>query len=324
LPVKREHGGNPDPKILDFSANVNPLGPPKAVLDLFGRGADFLGKYPSLDAGEFCAAAASHHRIPRECVLAGNGSTDLIYLLTRLFEGQRVRVVVPAFTEYEDACEAAGIAVNEGEPDVTFLANPTSPEGRLIPRDEILGHPGRLVVDEAFMDFVGEEESLVGRAAEDSRLIVMRTLTKFYAIPGLRLGYLVAAPGTVSRLRRWQPPWSVNALAISAGIVSLADWEYAERTRLKVNGLREDLIKGLAESNLEPMPSLTNFILCRVPDAEFLCRELLARGIAARNCDSFTNLEMNRYVRFAVRAGDDNCRLIQAVMEIREKCPALL
>ncbi len=322
--MKREHGGNSDPGILDFSANVNPLGPPKAVLALFERGADFLTKYPSPDAREFCGAVASHHRIPQECVLAGNGSTDLIYLLTRLFEGKRVRVAVPAFTEYEDACEAAGIAVNEGEPDVTFLANPTSPEGRLIPREEILGHSGRLVVDEAFMDFTGERESLVNRAAEDPRLIVMRTLTKFYAIPGLRLGYLVAAPGTVSRLRRWQPPWSVNALAISAGIASLADREYAEDTRLKVVELREELFKGLSDSNLEPIPSQTNFILCRVPDAEFLCRELLDRGIAARNCDSFTNLEMNRYVRFAVRGGEDNRRLIRAVMEIRDKCPALL
>ncbi len=322
--MKREHGGTLDPAVLDFSANVNPLGPPIAVRALFGQGTDLVTKYPSPDAREFCEAVASHHHISENCVLAGNGSTDLIYLLTRLFVGRKVRVIVPAFTEYEDACEAAGIAVNEGEPDVTFLANPTSPDGRLGPHDEILSQPGELVIDEAFMDFVGERESLVNRAAKDPRLIVLRTLTKFYAIPGLRLGYLVAVPEIISKLRCFQPPWSVNALAISAGIASLADREYAENTRLKIGELRENLITDLAGSNVEPIPSQTNFIVCRVPDAGFLCRELLDRGIAPRNCDSFTNLEKNRYVRFAVQTAEENNRLIMAVREIMEKCPAVL
>ena len=322
--MKRDHGGTLDPSVLDFSANVNPMGPPESVRALLEQGADILTKYPSPDAGAFCEAAANHHGIPKGCVLAGNGSTDLIYLLTRLFEGQRVRVVVPAFTEYEDACEAAGIAVNEGDPDATFLANPTSPEGRLIPNGEILGQPGGLVVDEAFMDFVGERESLVTRAAKDPRLIVLRTLTKFYAMPGLRLGFLVAVPEVVSRLRRFQPPWSVNALASSAGIAALADQEYAERTRRKIRELREDFVQNLAELELNPFPSQANYVLCRVPDASSLCRELLHRGIAARNCDSFTNLEMNRYVRFAVRTAEENRRLIESLMEIEKKCPAVL
>jgi threonine-phosphate decarboxylase len=322
--VKREHGGTLDPSVLDFSANVNPMGPPESVRALLAQGVDILTKYPSPDAGEFCEAAANHHGVPRECILAGNGSTDLIYLLTRLFEGQRVRVVVPAFTEYEDACEAAGIVVNEGEPDATFLANPSSPEGQLASSDEILSHPGQLVVDEAFMDFAGDRESLAARAAKDPRLIVLRTLTKFYAMPGLRLGYLIAIPEVISRLRRFQPPWSVNALAISAGIAALADREYAERTRRKIRELRADLVRGLEELELSPYPSQTNYVLCRVPDAGSLCRELLRRGIAARNCDSFTNLEMNRYVRFAVRTAEENRLLINVLMEIEKKCPAVL
>ncbi len=320
--MKRGHGGAIDPFVLDFSANVNPLGPPEGVRSLLIQRTDSILRYPTPDAGEFCEAAASHHRIPRGCVLAGNGASDLIYLVTRLFVGLRARVVVPAFTEYEDACEAAGIPVNQENYDVTFAGNPTSPEGRLIPREEILRLDGKLVIDEAFMDFTAGSESLVDRAAEDPRVIVIRSLTKFYAIPGLRLGYLIAAPDTISRLRRLQPPWNVNALAIQAGVAALADREYGERTRRTVRRLRESLTRGLSDAGLNPLPSETNFVLCKVPDAGSLCRELLSRGIAARNCDSFTAIEPNRYVRFAVRTGEENDRLLAACREIMNPCPA--
>jgi len=283
---------------------------------------DLVSRYPSVDADEFCAAVAQHHAVPRECVLAGNGSSDLIYLVARLFPGASAQVAVPAFTEYEDACEALGISVNRGQPDVTFAGNPTNPEGRLLPREQILRLPGTLVVDEAFMDFVGDRESLLGQASGDPRLIVIRSLTKFYAIPGLRIGYLVAVPETISRLRRLQPPWSVNALAAAAGIAALRDGEYAGRTRRAIGELRDRLAGGLADAGLEPLPSEVNFILCRVDDAATLCGELLARGIAARNCDSFTGLEHNRYVRFAVRTHAENERLLAALREIVQRCPA--
>jgi len=320
--VKRPHGGAADPAILDFSANVNPLGPPDGVRTLLERAVDLVSRYPTVDARDFREAVARHHAIGGECVLAGNGSTELIYLVTRLFGGCRARVLAPAFTEYEDACEAAGIAVNGGGETVTFLANPTSPEGCLRPREEILKLPGTLVIDEAFMDFVGNHESLALDACRDPRLIVLRTLTKFYCIPGLRLGYLVAVPETVNRLKRLQPPWTVNALASAAGVVALEDKAYAEFTRRFVAERREELAQGLRAIGLEPRPSVANYILCRVPDAAHLCDELLKRGIAARNCDSFTGLEPNRYVRFAVRKRSENERLLAALKEICEKCPA--
>ncbi len=320
--MNRPHGGAADPSLLDFSANINPLGPPDGVRDVLDRGADLVSRYPSVDADDLCVAAARHHAVPRECVLAGNGGSDLIYLVARLFAGARAQVAFPAFTEYEDACEAAGISVNRGEPDVTFAGNPTSPEGRVLPREQILSLPGALVVDEAFMDFVGDRESLLAQAPHNPRLIVIRSLTKFYAIPGLRIGYLVAVPDTISRLRRLQPPWSVNALAAAAGIAALRDGEYAERTRRAIPALRERLARGLADAGLEPLPSEVNFILCRVADAATLCGELLPRGIAARNCDSFTGLEDNRYVRFAVRTHAENERLLAALREIVQRCPA--
>ena len=320
--MKRLHGGASDPALLDFSANVNPLGPPDAVLAVLSKGTELVSRYPDPGARDFCAAAANHHEIPQDCILAGNGSSDLIYLVAQLFTGERARVIVPAFTEYEDACEAAGLHVDDGARTLTFLGNPTSPEGRLIPREEILGMPGTLVIDEAFMDFVEDQESLVTQAARDPRLIVIRTLTKFYAIPGLRLGYLVSVPETISRLWRLQPPWSVNALAEAAGTAALGDPRYAAFTRKFIRERREELSRGLRKTGLDLHPSTANYILCRVPDAELLCRELLGHGIAARNCDSFSGIEKNRYVRFAVRKRSDNQQLLSALEEVFKKCPA--
>ena len=318
--MKRAHGGASDKFVLDFSSNVNPLGPPDGVLRVLTQGNELISAYPDPEADAFCRAAALHLGVPRECILAGNGATDLIYLITRLFAGGRARVITPAFTEYEDACEAAGIPVNEGGEGFTFLANPTSPAGQLSPANEILKNPGSLVVDESFIDFAGEEYSLAIKASADPRLIVLRSLTKFYAIPGLRLGYIVAPPETVSRLKRLQPPWSVNALAIAAGVAALKDRDHAEHTRRLVPELRDKLSSGLESLGLGPLHSTVNFILCRVPDAALLCRELLEIGIAARNCDSFTGLEKNRFVRFAVRCHEDNARLLGALKEIVETC----
>lgn len=320
--MKRSHGGASDPTILDFSANVNPLGVPDSVRAVLADGAALVERYSSADARDFTRAVSRHHQIPEECVMAGNGASDLIYLVARLFAGERGHVVVPAFTEYEDACEAMGIRLGGDTPAVTFVGNPSSPEGKLRSKDEILALPGTIVLDEAFMDFVGEEESQVTRAATDARLIVLRTLTKFYAIPGLRLGYLVAAPAMVARLRRLQAPWSVNALAEAAGVAALREEEYGAFTRRFVRERREELSKGLKDVGLEPRTSVTNYILCRVPDGARLCGELLKRGIAARNCDSFTGMEPNRYVRFAVRKRSENERLLAALKEICERCPA--
>jgi threonine-phosphate decarboxylase len=320
--VKRLHGGASDPTLLDFSANVNPLGVPDKVRAVLADGAARVDRYPTPDAREFAAAIARHYGIPSQCVLPGNGASDLIYLVARLFAGCPGRVIVPAFTEYEDACEASGIQLDHSAPVVTFVGNPSSPEGCLRSREEVLRLDGTLVVDEAFMDFVDEQESLLRRAAEDPRLIVLRTLTKFYAIPGLRLGFLVAVPETVSKLRLLQPPWSVNSLAEAAGLAALEEHEYADFTRRFVRERREELSKGLKASGLEPLPSVTNYILCRVVDASLLCGELLKRGMVARNCDSFTGLEKNRFVRFAVRKRSENERLIAALKEICQQCPA--
>ena len=325
--MKRLHGGVSDPGILDFSANVNPLGPPEAVKGAV-QNLELISRYPSADARPLCEAAARRHGISPDSILAGAGASELIYLLARFFQGQRARIETPAFTEYEDACEAMGLTLTEGAAEVVFLANPKCPEGILRDKAEVLrvGMAGEasvvdgtsmLVVDETFLDFAGDEESLVQEAASRPGIVVLRALTKFYALAGLRAGYLVAEPSIVAVLKRLQPPWSVSGPAQAAAVVALADGEYAARTRSVVPLWREELSKGLAGAGLQPLPSCTNFILCKVPDAAALCKGLLEKGLAARNCDSFTGLEKNRFVRFAVRRPDENARLIMVLGKLR-------
>jgi threonine-phosphate decarboxylase len=314
--MKRLHGGAKDPSLLDFSANVNFLGPPDSVRALLAGAADHVDRYPSADAAPLREALARHHGIPADCILAGNGASELIYLAAALYRGRRGRVVTPAFTEYEDACDAYGIALGAAAPELTFVGNPGSPGGRLLPRKEILALPGILIVDEAFIDFAGGRESLIDAAAADPRIIVLRSLTKFYALPGLRIGFAVAVPETIRALKLLQPPWSVNQLAQLAGIAAIRDAAYAERTLRELAPAREELRKGLSTLGFDPSPSETNYVLCRVPDAAALQEALLARGIAVRNCDSFTGLDPNRFVRIAVRAPAENRRLLSALAGI--------
>lgn len=314
--MKRPHGGARDASLLDFSANVNFLGPPAGVLDLLKDATRHVIHYPAADAGPLCDAVAHRYGIPADCVLAGNGASELIYLIAASFRSQTGRVVTPAFTEYEDACEAYGIALQGASPMVTFVGNPTSPDGRLRSPDEILSLPGVRVVDEAFIDFAAERGSLLREAASDSRLIVLRSLTKFYALPGLRVGFAVAVPETIRKLESLQPPWSVNALAQLAGVAALSDRVYAERTVQAVRAARQELRSELSTLGLDPSPSETNYVLCRVRDAASLERSLRIRGIAVRNCDSFTGLEPNRFLRFAVRSPEENRRLVAALSQI--------
>jgi threonine-phosphate decarboxylase len=316
--MKRAHGDVREAHLLDFSAPINPLGPPEGVRAVLAHAARHAARYPSAAADELCAAAARHHGVARECVLAGNGSTELIYLVARLFSGQPVRVLTPSFTEYEDACEACGAKLVDASvrPSATFAANPTSPEGRLCTRGELAALAGIRVVDEAFLPFVGEELSLAPEATRARDWIVLRSLTKFYAMPGLRVGYLVAHPEHVVRLRALQPPWSVNALAAAAGIAALEDSAYAERSRARIAELREELAHGLRALGLDPAPAAANYLLCRTHDAGALCARLRERGIAARNCDSFSGIELNRRVRFSVRERAENARLLAALREI--------
>lgn len=318
---------------LDFAVNVVAGGPPSWLRDAIGNALDDdLGAYPHERAAAE-ALAVRHGRRPDEVVLL-NGAAQGFWLLAAL-QPQHAATVHPSFTEPEVALAAAGHAPRRvilgppwtldpaaipGDADLVVLGNPTNPTGVLHPRETIqrLCRPGRVVaVDEAFMDFVpGEPESLAHRG-DLPGLVVLRSLTKLHAIPGLRAGYLLAAPELAKTLRGHRPGWSVNALALAAATAVAAHPEHAQRIAHETAGLRADLATRLAP-HLTVHPANANFLLAEHPSGEALVQRLRAEhGIAVRPCHSFPGLTAN-HLRIAVRTPADHARLAQAIQQIQQ------
>ncbi|HLI26357.1 MAG TPA: histidinol-phosphate transaminase [Chloroflexota bacterium] len=307
------HGGAPEAAaVLDFSVNSNPLGPAPTVLAACRTAA--IDRYPAPCAAPLRAALADALALAPERVLVGNGSSELLWLLALAYleRGDRVLVVGPTFGEYARAARLLGAEVIEPRaraadgfwpdldqllaaaralrPKLIFLCNPNNPTGVYLPRAAVAAlldaAPGLLVLDEAYVDFV--EGAWDARPLlADPRLVLLRSLTKSHALAGLRLGYALAAPATIAHLAAVQPPWSVNAVAIAAGLAALgADAHVAAGRRLAraaVAYLRDQLHRlGWA-----PLPTAANFLLAEVGDAAATTAALRQRGIQVRDCTSF-------------------------------------
>jgi threonine-phosphate decarboxylase len=346
-----EHGGNvfgiarslgvPPEQILDFSASINPLGMAPGVGRALLDNLDRLLHYPDKDSSELKEALAAYHRVGPDQIAVANGSTEIIHLLPRAFGGRRALIVAPAFAEYAAALARCGWEIDyftlqsedgfalslpalmeklSGRYDLLFLCNPANPTGGLIPKPEIArvlalcqGCGTFLVLDEAFIDFC-EEESAKELIASAERAVLLRSMTKFFAIPGLRLGYAIGAPATVAAIAALQDPWSVNTAAQLAGIASLADAEYGRRTREYVEAERERLAGRLARiPGFKVFPSRANYLLvqlCNGAGVAELRAELLKRGVLIRDCSNFVGLD-GGFFRVAVRLREENDRLLE-------------
>ncbi len=329
--------------ILDFSANINPLGPPEWLRPLVSRQLASLVHYPDPDCEELRQAAAARYGVKAAEVMAGNGSTELLHLLARAVPARRAVVPVPAYADYALAAELAGIPVekillpeeNDFRPaaeeiaphlqahDLVLLGQPNNPTGLLWNAGELRRLARKcpavtFVIDEAFADFVAGMDSLTRRRPPN--VLVLLSLTKFFAVPGIRLGLAIADAAVLARLRAIMPPWTVNALAQAIGAAALGDEEYAARTGSYVREVREGLVGELRSfAGLYIYPGTANYLLVKITrsglDAPGLARKLLRRGIAIRVCDNFAGLD-KRFFRIAVRTAEENERLGQALREI--------
>jgi cobyrinic acid a,c-diamide synthase len=320
--------------LLDFAVNVyagpRPLWLDEALL----ASLDDLASYPSATRAE--AAIAARHGRPVEDVLATAGAAEAFSLVARLRRWQRPVVVHPQFTEPHAALEQAGLAVTTvlcapetgfalepgavpEDADLVMVGNPTNPTGVLHAASQLrrLLRPGRLVVvDEAFMDAVpGEPESLARLG--DPGLLVVRSLTKHWSVPGVRAGYLLGAPDVVAELRRGQVPWSVSttaAAAMRACSTSAAGVESERRARILLEW-REVLIEGLRSLGLPFVESRSSYVLVQ---AGVGAHEALRRaGFAVRRADTFPGLD-GSWVRIAVRAPSQTDQLVTALKSVRD------
>jgi len=340
--------------VLDFSASINPLGPPPEVIEALAGGLDhLLVNYPEPRAETLAAEIAARLGLSEERIVVGNGSTELIHLLPRAVgrrsEAGRALIAAPAFSEYQAALEREGWTVEhflcrpeDGfAPDMealkerlagqdlpgfrlAFLGQPANPTGVLTDPADLAAcariqerRAGLLIVDEAFIDFA-PEYSLAGGLGELPAVVILRSLTKFYALPGLRLGFLAASEEIAARLRNLQPPWSVNALAQAAGRLCLAAEDHADKTRKTVAAERGRLAGGLKRLGLRVIPSAANFLTARLgpghPPANEVVEALARQAILIRDCADFAGLGPG-WLRFSVHLAQENERLLQALTE---------
>jgi threonine-phosphate decarboxylase len=327
-------------ELLDFSANINPLGFPPGIPTAMQQALADIVHYPDRRGLALRQDLAAYHDLTPEQILVGNGSTELIYLAARALKPPQGLIVIPAFSEYEHALNLAGVPVAfqptaeahnftlERLPaaqagDLVFVAHPASPSGALLDPGLFLEMSARLdavgaylLLDEAFVDFV-EQASCKTHLDRFPRLLILRSFTKFFGIPGMRLGYLLAAPEVLARLAAAQEPWSVNTLAQVMGRACLTDKEYRHRTRALVSQERQFLVEGLAAlPGLTPFPSAVNYLLVKLTrpgwTAARLRTQMLAHRIVIRDASNFRGLD-ERFFRIAVRRREENARLLQAL-----------
>ena len=349
LMQRQEHGGNiykmtldtEKRDFIDFSANINPLGAPEWLRSVVNRELENIVHYPDPDSTSFCQAIATHHGISPKNVVAGNGTAELMYAILRLFTTARIVVPVPSYVDYYHAAQQSGnevvcfpISAQDGfqlqveklakilnPRDLVIIATPNNPTG-------ILPDPAQIrqlieeredvwfVIDEAFLDFIPGSESLAGRY---ENVITLNSMTKFYALPGLRVGYCTCPQVFKDKIKEIIPPWSVNSIAQAVGVAALKDREFRERSIETVQKLRADFYIELQRiPGLTVYPSQVNYHLCRLSEGEesgLLREKLLAHGIAIRPCANFKGLD-GHYFRVAVRNREENSRFIQAISEI--------
>lgn len=350
------HGGNvyevasclgcsPD-VLLDYSASINPLGPPPGLFQEFERWFHRLEHYPDIANRTLVEKLASFHHLSEKNIVVGNGSTELIYWLPKTLGIRSAVIALPTFSEYgksfeiqgvrlhklitdrehrfQPACDALEAACRECSPDAVLLTNPGSPSGALLPapvRDWVIQQSRRdgmvCIVDEVFVDFC-EDESLKRFLQEAPNLVLIRSMTKFYGVPGLRLGYLLTSEAIAGRVKHFLPPWSVNTLAQAAGSYCLSKEDYRKETLELIARERARLAEGLRALNgFEVFPGEANYLLVRLeeslPAVDVLQKKLLESDrILIRDCRSFEGLD-ERYFRLAVRLPSQNDRVLEGI-----------
>jgi threonine-phosphate decarboxylase len=322
-PTKAVHGGliqqvrkNTGRDILDFSANLNPA-PPAVIPDLRP---EHLSCYPDDTYTALKAVISEIFKRPVEEIAVGNGSIELIrvFCYATLSRGDRVRISQPTFGEYELSARLAGaVPAGQEEPArVTFVCNPNNPTGELVSRSSLIGLlkevaalEGILFVDEAFIELSDPRESVADLREEE--LFVLRSLTKAFAVPGIRFGYGFGNPSLVEFMETIRPPWSVNAFAERYALAAFRQYGALEESRRLIAREREWLIRNLSSFPFTIHPSSANFLLLTSEnDVSDLCADLLARDILVRDCHSFG---LPKSIRIAVRTREENTQLIEAL-----------
>ena len=331
-------GISPD-TIIDFSINCNPYGPPPDVGKSIGE--IHIERYPDTDSTELIRVLSGVLNIPAEQIIIGSGTTELIRLIALAYfnSGDPVLIPQPTYSEYETSCKivdariinqppadlqdirmSAGKiidAIREHRPAGIFLCNPNNPTGQYFSKSEfveIMSAAGDslMVLDEAYIAFtenIWSSPAMIGQG----NLVILRSMTKDFALAGLRIGYALSDVHTIDALKRIKPPWNVNVVAQKAAVLALNCPAYIKECTLKINEAKDYLIKELTAFGFPVIPTQTNFFLVRTGNAAELRRNLLKKKVLVRDCASFG---LPEYIRIAPRTIDECRLLITAIKDV--------
>uniref|UniRef100_UPI00313C3869 threonine-phosphate decarboxylase CobD n=2 Tax=Bacillus sp. OTU530 TaxID=3043862 RepID=UPI00313C3869 len=339
--------GLEDRAFLDFSANINPLGPPPRVMELLRDQLSAIVHYPDPSQRLLKEKLAEKLHISSEHLVIGNGAAECMAVILLALQPKKVGIVNPCFSEYAQLATAFGAQVVscEGrwerhyqphlpdlfqllsEADLVFIGHPNNPTGVVYTKEELTQIAEQaaktntyLVVDEAFLDFLprSEQVTLLPNLNMHRHVILVRSMTKFYAIPGLRLGYAIAHPELIGQMKGKQVTWSVNQLALVAGEACLEEHGYEEKTIGLVRKQREYLKQQLEELGLFVFPGQANFLLVRLQNGRTAADvqwDMGRRGILIRSCAMYPGLTVDDF-RIAVRTKEENDQLLHVLKEI--------
>lgn len=338
-----EHGGDIFTNTginLDFSVNLNPLGMPKAVVNVIRDKAESFAGYPDPKCRELVSAIAEHEGCPSEWILCGNGADDLIFRLCQCLMPKKVLLCSPTFSEYERAVHLSGgstkyhklsyedtfLVSNRilddigSDTNIVFLCNPNNPTGLLIDFNLLLKIAEKcrkagitLIIDECFLPFT-DGSSAKELLPDFDNIVILKAFTKLYSMAGLRLGYMLTSNKNIlKKTHDAAQYWSVSTVAQAAGIAALSCVEYVQETKKILRSEREFLISRLSQMGLQVIPSDANFLLIRsdVP----LYEPLLSRGILVRDCSNFEGLNSD-FIRICIKTREANKILLNNIKEV--------
>ena len=350
--MKDLHGGNiykfqreGKSSILDYSSNINPLGVPQKFIDIAKENFDKLTNYPDPYYIELREKIGEHNSVTKENIIVGNGATEILFLYMRAVKPKKVLVLAPCFAEYERALKSVGAQIeyfelkekNNFYPDIQTLkkklegqhydlflfCNPNNPTGQLIKFDDVKDLAAickkqdmKIFIDEAFIEFVENWKEKTAALLKNKDVFIMRAFTKFFAIPGLRLGYGISFDEELmNKLQAEKEPWSVNTFANLAGLVMLDDKDYIEKSEKWVAEEKNFLYQELSKNkNLKVYRSECNFLLIKLltTTSQEIQTKLLEKNILVRDASNFQFLDES-YIRVAVKDREKNLKLIESL-----------
>ncbi|MCT4542249.1 MAG: aminotransferase class I/II-fold pyridoxal phosphate-dependent enzyme [Vallitalea sp.] len=340
------HGGyHGDLNVVDYSININPIGVTNNIKQIIKESIDNICRYPDIDGKTAKEAISTKYNIDMDNIMMGNGASELIYLFARAIRPKKVLIIEPTFNEYRRAFQLVGSNIEDYildykedfqcnldkferkmssfKPDVVVLCNPNNPTGKFIELDEIKqlmdiisNENSFLFIDESFIEFT-RKESIINKL-ESNNIFSLRSMTKYYAIPGLRIGYGISNKRVIDKMEKYKEPWTMNTFALNIVPKIINDTYFDNKVIDWVKCEREYLYKNLINiNNLTVYNTYSNFFLCKLNyfSGNMLNLKLLKKNMYVRVCDNFKSLDES-FIRIAIKDHSDNEKLIKGLNDL--------